>query len=378
MPKRLLALAVLLILAGITAVAISGPSSGRAAPLPPPEEKEILSPIYGVDRLYRSMTGPSSVETVHLGDPERPELLWITGYRAVMVGADGETPERQEFMCHSNLDIDAGDHQQALHAGNSFSPRLFTLSQGQLEVRFPAGFGIPILSSEPLSLTTQVLNHNHRGAPIEVRHKVTLAYRRDADLAAPLVPLMPLGAYGLALLEGDGAYFGVERPEAEVHGPGCLPGETASDHAYTDPLGRTFTGHWVVKPGREVNTTLVTHLMRLPYDTTIHAIAVHLHPYAESLELRDLTAGTTLFKSTARNFEDRVGLAHVEAFTSESGLAVYRDHQYELISVYDNTTDEDQDSMAVMYIYVRDRDVEERLRAESREGRRAGRAGIGG
>ena len=37
--------------------------------------------------------------------------------------------------------------------------------------------------------------------------------------------------------------------------------------------------------------TLVTELMSLPYDTTVHYIAVHLHPFAESLELIDLTTG---------------------------------------------------------------------------------------
>ena len=47
-----------------------------------------------------------------------------------------------------------------------------------------------------------------------------------------------------------------------------------------------FSGHWVVPPGRQENRTLVTEWLNLRFDTTVHYIAVHLHPFAESLELR--------------------------------------------------------------------------------------------
>ncbi|MEM7585663.1 MAG: hypothetical protein AAF560_19900, partial [Acidobacteriota bacterium] len=155
-------------------------------------------------------------------------------------------------------------------------------------------------------------------------------------------------------------HFGESQPEEELHGPGCLVGRNASDHEYADQLGRKFSGHWVVPPGREVNHTLVTHLMNVPYDTTIHYIAVHLHPFAESLELKDLTTGESLFRSEAENFEDRIGLSHVDALSSVEGIPVFADHEYEMVSVYNNTTSEDQDSMAVMYMYLRDKEFDTR------------------
>jgi hypothetical protein len=111
-----------------------------------------------------------------------------------------------------------------------------------------------------------------------------------------------------------------------------------------------------VKPGREENRTLVTKILELPYDTTIHYIAVHLHPFAESLELRDLTTGQSVFKSSTRPFPDRIGLAHVDSFSSVEGIPIYKDHEYELVSVYQNITDQDQDSMAVMNLYMLDKD----------------------
>jgi hypothetical protein len=110
-----------------------------------------------------------------------------------------------------------------------------------------------------------------------------------------------------------------------------------------------------------VNHTLVTEILALPFDTTIHTIAVHLHPFAESLTLHDLTTGKTVFRSETRPFFDRIGLARVESFSSIEGIPIFRDHEYELISVYDNTSGEVQDSMAVMNLYMLDRELERPL-----------------
>ncbi len=46
----------------------------------------------------------------------------------------------------------------------------------------------------------------------------------------------------------------------------------------------------------------------------------------------------------------------VESYASKEGLPIYRGHDYELKSVYQNTSDEDQDSMALMFLYVLDKD----------------------
>ena len=351
--------------------------------------RTVLSDVYEVDRLYRSMKGPQSQQQIRLGDPATEELLWITGYSAVMVGADGAASMAQEFMCHSNLDVDTAAHRQAVGASRGFNPRLFTLSQGQFAVRFPPGFGIPVLSTESMRLTTQVLNLNHDDQTFQVRHKVTVEFVRDRDLEGSLRPLFPSGVYGLVSLEGRPLHFGVPGDEGaapqdasgstthsthavdsgatehgEDHalaeaaeggmGPGCMIGQNAAQHEYQDPLGQRFTGHWVVEPGREENRTLVTKILNLPFDTRVHYIAVHLHPFAESLELVDLTRGTTVFKSHVRPAERGIGIDHVEYFSSPEGLQLHQDHDYELVSLYNNTSGEAQDSMAVMYLYLAD------------------------
>ena len=101
------------------------------------------------------MRGPYGIQKIQIGEAGSPsELLWVTGYQAVMVGADGEEPASQEFMCHSNLDIDMERHRDLFKWKKQVSTRLFTLSQGQFDIEFPAGFGLPIFSDEVFSLNT--------------------------------------------------------------------------------------------------------------------------------------------------------------------------------------------------------------------------------
>ena len=108
------------LLSGVVVMACSagpGPDTAVTAVQPQEQSKILLSETYTVDRKYRSMKGPQSQQQILFsGDGEDPELLWITGYEAVMVGADGASPMAQEFMCHSNLDVNSGAHRQALGA----------------------------------------------------------------------------------------------------------------------------------------------------------------------------------------------------------------------------------------------------------------------
>ena len=369
------------LLAGCDRAADASPAVTLEAIEAAEHTQTVLSKVYRVDQKYRSMMGPYEVVEIGLGSDEATgdgaagdgtagnpdDILWITGYRAEMVSADGETPMPQEFMCHSNLDIDVASHQQHLDADVTFSPRLFTLSQGQLEIDFPPGFGIPIRRSETLRLTTQVLNLNHEAPDVDVRHRITVSYVEDQATGGQMRALQPIAAYGLALTEGKSGHFGVAQPDEEVHGPGCLVEKPASDHEYEDGMGRVFSGHWQVPPGKQENRTLVTRLMNVPYETEMHYVAVHLHPFAESLELRDLTDDKVLFRAEASQFEGKIGLAEVDHFVEVGGVSLYPDHEYELVSVYRNTSEETQDSMAVMYIYLRDYRVEDRL-AELRVG----------
>jgi hypothetical protein len=344
--------AVLLLLLGI--------ARGEPPAEPPKHSVVILSPTYVVDRIYKSMRGPYARQPVHLlGEKAPPELLWITGFRTEIVGGDGVALAPREFMCHINLDDDRALHRRLFRWQKFGNERLFTLSQGLFSIDFPRGFGLPIMSDEPLFLITQVLNHNFTVGSFQVRHKVTFDIVRDRDLAAPMKPLFVTAPFVMALLEGKDGYYGQKGPTEASRMASCLPGEHAPGvrwGRFHDGFGRTMTGHWVIKPGKEVRHTPVTELMALPFDTTLHYAAIHLHPFAVSLELRDLTTGRTVFKSKAKSFRKGVGLERVDHFYSEAGVKLYKRHEYELVSVYDNTSKENQDSMASMFLYMLDKE----------------------
>lgn len=327
------------------------------------QSTEVLSEVFVVDREYRSMKGPKGHVRGTLLDVEPPELVWITGYSAIMVDPTGEAQVPQEFMCHANLNIDKERHKEIFGAHKAANPRLFTLSQGQNSIEFPPGYGIPVASDEALDLGMQVLNLNYdadTNGPLEVRHKVTITFVRDRDLRRPMIPLYMEAASGLVSLGHERAYYNTDQVDPEEHGEGCSVGQDAHTKVTKDRNGNEFSGHWVVKPGREENRTLVTRYMNLPFDTTVHYVAVHLHPYAESLELYDRTVEKSVYKSLAQSFEPHqgVGLTHVDAYSSTEGFRLYADHEYELISVYDNSSGVDQDAMAVMFMYAVDEEYE--------------------
>jgi hypothetical protein len=306
------------------------------------------------------MQGPYRVMNVTLADSTTHEIVWVVGYEAAIVDADSKEPKSSEFMCHSNVDLDMARHRQIFGWEKYPSRRLFTLSEGQTEVNLPSGFGIPLRSDEPLSVTAQVLNHNYRGAPIRVRQRVTVHFIRDAALAKPLVPLYQRGINTLVRLDGPPGAYNTALDEAEMHEHSMAEGMAADQQPYHDHEGRTFAGHWVVKPGREVRTTPINGWLAMQQDLKVHYVSVHLHPFAESLQLRDATTGETVLASKAENRPERIGLARVDQIASPEGITLHKDHQYELVSAYNNTSGRDRTAMAVMYLYVEDTEFRRR------------------
>src|SRR5688500_7147908 len=72
------------------AVSTLRPPDASAIEQAPVWTKEVLSKTYYIDKKYKSMFGPDSLQKVSLLDTQQPELLWITGFKAVMMDGDGK------------------------------------------------------------------------------------------------------------------------------------------------------------------------------------------------------------------------------------------------------------------------------------------------
>jgi len=340
--------------------------------------KQFISPVYTIDKIYHSMEGPSSMERIYLGDPAAPaELLWITGIRTEMVDADGKTPQLPELMCHVNVDLDPARHQAIFGFRRPTASRLMTLSQGMITAKLPAGFGFPMSSNEPMLLFTQVLNLNiEHPQNLQVRHRVTIDFVRASELTGIMRPLFNVGASGMVLLDDNPLalqHSMMSMPsasditssistEAKHSSMSCLVGARAPQASsgsadYVDPQGHKMTGHWIVPPGKQVNHSDITWFMNLQFDTKLHYAAAHLHPFAKSLEIRDMTTGKTVFLAKAENPPAGIGLTHVDDYASADGVLMDHTHKYSLISTYDNPTNENADSMASAFLGMDDPEI---------------------
>ncbi len=329
-------------------------------------EKIIDTEVMKIDKVFKSMEGPISNIRYRLSEPkEDPELHWITGFKTHVLDEAAERPMSWDFNCHANFDIkDLRRHIGKFRKNTSVSQiRLCVISEGQTEVQFPAGFGIPVDSKTELRMSNMALNLDPSVKDADIMFRNSIQHVRDKDIEGEMTPLYPINGVVMVSLTGAEACFNVKEMTPEQLEVACLPGRPAvvdlveADRAgatqrqFTDTHGQEFTGHWLVPPGREVRRTLITTQMNLQYDTTVHYIIAHMHPYAVSLTLRDVTDDKVLFVCEFKTAKERGNLLGCNEYSSVEGMPIYQDHQYELTSVYNNTADEDQTAMAIMYIY---------------------------
>jgi len=322
----------------------------------PAETFETISPVYFVDRTYASMEGPYSIAYVQIDAEETPYLVWITGVRASVLD-ENLKPLSTDFFCHANVDIRPERHKKEFDSTKQKSSRLFTLSQGNAELHFPNGFGIPVMSNEMLAVSTQALNHNLSPSGIRIRVKVSIDFIRASNLPknASMTALYSIPIQGLVLTSPQEKHHGSHH-DAETIQEGALGprGMDVGSFPYKDNAGRTYSGHWFVPPGRQVNHTRVSSWLNLSSDVTVHYITLHVHPFAETVELRDLTIGEEVFHGKVKNLDSGTGLFSVDALTSRAGIVMFRGHDYELITHYNNTSTKFQSAMSVMFLYARD------------------------
>jgi hypothetical protein len=322
----------------------------------------VVSQPLAIKGISRSMQGPYEVQPVNDLLNGSNELVWLTDYKASIYDDKGN-PLPNGFMCHNNLNIvDKRESPWEIKTHGS-NIRLFTLTEGQTELHLPNGFGIPIMASTKLEVVAQVLNHNDPNANITSEHRTEIGYVRDSEAKTDMIPLYlqsvfitkqtdgPIGMEGSALLCNAYDIDSIAAGNNPNHGDNSrqLP-----YNPYLDAEGRNYTGHWELPKGRESLITDVTRMLNLNFDTRIHYISAHLHPFAESMMLIDATTGDTLHTIHSLNHPDRIGLATIETFASVEGIPVFKDHKYAAVSTYNCPEDKVHTAMATLFLYLRD------------------------
>lgn len=316
----------------------------------------LFSPTLVIDNIYKSMEGPKAMTSFQIDDT-KDDLVWMTSFETKAMSTNEVDQLSNDYVCHTNIDFYDGEHYSRWNLSERIGvhyPRLTSMSNGMESYKLPIGFGFPVFTNENLFVATQVLNHNIRGDAFTVKHKVTLGLQPHSD---NLKPLMSRTVFVMLPYDSDKPFQGPTENNPNM----CLPVET-KNHSYVDDQGNHLSGHWVIFKGKATYRYDITKQLQLKDSTTMHQIAVHLHPFAEALQFRDKTQDATLFESKAENYTDKIGLKKVSYYSSVEGIMLYPDHDYELILKTNNTTNVNQDMMASMFLFLYDKEMAEKLK----------------
>jgi hypothetical protein len=320
----------------------------------------ITTPVFEIDRRYRSMEGPHAEYDVRLDTGKAPgphELLWWKGARIEVLDESGK-PIGQEFMCHLNINVDTKAREQSL--GVTGASRLLTLTQGELDFELPRGHAVPVSSNESWNVMFQVLNHNRDGK-FRVKQRLTLFFIRDLDLFAPIDPLTwHAGSLWVPLDKSNAEARALDTKACHC----CLPLERALEATnnvmtgrLVDEAGRTLVGHWVVPPGTSTwSYPLARYVPSVPKERRLFATWTHVHPFAREVRISAHKPGCTpqiVTKSWVESEGDgRVGLKSIRSLSSIDGEIIPADATLEIAVDYDNTSGRPQDSMTSMGMFV--------------------------
>lgn len=318
------------------------------------QEYKMLSPTFLIDGIYKSMEGPKSSRYIQLN--QNDNLLWITGFDVKAVDAETNKEISKDFICHMNVDLNDSNYYTAFglqdRIGKQY-PRLTSLSNGFESFNFPNGYGVPIKGNEFLYITTQALNHNQPKVFKKIKHLITVQHENYNGSQKPLMSKTVFIQLP----------YNKENPFKSPSDPGsnqCIPVET-KNHSYMDKNGNTLSGHWVVPVGKNTYKSSITDQLQIKDSLRLHFSAIHVHPFATSISLKDKTTNSTIFKSAISNYTDKIGLIKVEPFSSEEGVWMFANHEYELILETNNTSTADQDMMGSMFLFFYDKELDEKL-----------------
>ena len=321
------------------------------------QQYKMLSPTFVIDGIYKSMEGPKASRYIQLENSDK--ILWITGFEVKALDATTNKTLPNDYICHMNVDIN--DTQYYAHwqlndrIGKQY-PRMTSLSHGLEHFDFPKGYGVPIIGKDFLFVTTQTLNHNEPRIFKKVKHEVGVKYEAYNKTQKPL---MTRTVYIQLPFDKNDPFKGPLDPASNQ----CIPVET-KNHTYCDKDGNMLSGHWVIPTGIKTYRSSITEQLQLKDSLRLHFSAPHVHPFATSISVYDKTANQTIFTCNVTNYKDRIGLEKIETFSSEKGIWLYENHEYELVMTCHNTSKMEQDMMGSMFLFFYDKELDEKIQKQ--------------
>ncbi|MDA0376621.1 MAG: hypothetical protein O3A80_04940 [bacterium] len=326
--------------------------------------KDFISKTLVIDDIYPSMRGPYDKVYGAIEPDSPPEPIWIKNIDFIAIDMDGRDHLTDKHLCHGQLLFEDMKEFSNTNAERFFRERtlprkVFTGIQGQLDLPLPDGFGIPVYSDETLEFITMAFNLDPEVEPFDMKVKTQVSYIKDSDTNGKMRSLGK-SAIDITLPISHEAFTG--------NGNHSACGVTLDDqlqtgrHAVDSSAnlrdigeGQKGTNHFLVAPGIHEYKYQIDGSEIVPFDTTVHMILGHLHPYGDFLEIKDLTTNEVLFVSHALPNEKFHYVQNMTSYSSPIGIPFFVDHKYEYRAVYDNTSDQDIDAMAVMYFYFHDK-----------------------
>jgi hypothetical protein len=221
------------------------------------------------------------------------EPVWVIGYKTEIVDARGESPH-ENFLCHTFFGDQKVDQRQDREMKGIYSDAFTT------ELRLPDGFGLHYTPDDDLQWMPMFNNRGKQS--VRVAMKVELTLVRGKDLKKPLRPLYST----LRSVQVPHLFF--------------------------------------VEPGRDERQVT----FEMPIDGRIHVLGTHIHPYALSIELYNVSRKETVWKGALSS--DATGTS-MGVYSSAEGYPVRAGEVYKVVSVYDNPTTAPIDAMAGLFIF---------------------------
>ncbi|HEY9734399.1 MAG TPA: hypothetical protein V6C89_20980 [Drouetiella sp.] len=297
---------------------------------------------------------------------QKRELLWLKSVKMEMLDENDKPLPDAEFFCHATIDVDLDFRDQVFpdseHPANM---RHIVLTQGQTQFAFPEGFGLPVASDENWNFVFQTINRTSE-LPRRVKERCVLTFVKDSELVYPIKALFwyyPM--VNVVVDRNSRDRVTAERracPDCSTISDGVPAPSSMRNMIFTDKLGRSEIGHWVVPPGVHTYSSPInaitskTNLQFASSDTDIHLVLTHVHPFCEKCVLVQHSNGQSKDIVTVRaktNAKD-LTLSEIDTISSVQGIPLEAGKNYELQATYNNTSGQPQDSMAGMALYCTD------------------------